>query len=141
MCPAFHLGGAIRPSRNLTMQVYPGKLGIRKSPNLDAAGARFEQRLAERVEQNPDRYVDRYIKANRSKASGRARVDEASEAGGMRVGAGQDGTPGGLIVDVDRARKLFPEYDLSKRTRAKYSEPIHEVASAIAKTAFAKWVA
>jgi hypothetical protein len=107
------------------MNTYPGSLGIKRNPNLDAAGARFEQNMAERVERNPDRYVDRYINANRAKAS-------AGENGDAR---------GGLIVDVDRARKLFPEYDLSKKTRAKYSEPIHEVASAIAKAAFAKWVA
>jgi hypothetical protein len=107
------------------MNTYAGKLGIKRNPNLDAAGARFEQKMAERVESNPDRYVDRYIKANRAKAS-------TGETGDAR---------GGLIVDVDRARKLFPEYDMSKKTRARYSEPIHEVASAIAKAAFAKWVA
>src|SRR5215831_8838469 len=97
------------------MQIYPGKLGIKKNPNLDAAGARFEQSTARRVERDPDRFVDRYIRANRK---GR----------------------GGLIVDVDRARKLFPEYDLSRTSRARYSEPIHEIASAIAKAAFARWV-
>jgi hypothetical protein len=125
---------------SINMNTYPGKLGIKRNPNLDAAGARFEQKMAERVERNPDRYVDRYINANRARATAAVNGPDNGKSGA--AGAGQNGNArGGLIVDVDRARKLFPEYDLSKKTRAKYSGPIHEVASAIAKAAFAKWVA
>ncbi|HXG68343.1 MAG TPA: zeta toxin family protein [Blastocatellia bacterium] len=87
------------------LTTYPGKLGIAQFPGLSPAQREVEARSAAFLEENLDRLEREYLEKN------------------LRDGV--------LTLGADNARALFPVYNESPESRARYSSALNSSASAL----------